>query len=109
MAAALIAMAPKGVILADTKFEFGVYNDEIIIIDEVCTPDSSRFWDAKTYTPGENPQSYDKQIVRNWALSPESGWDRSAGEAPPPLPPEVVERTRSRYVEAYELLTGERW
>ena len=75
--------------------------------DEVLTPDSSRFWPAAEWQPGRTQPSYDKQIVRNWALSPESGWDRASGEAPPPLPPEVVERTRSRYVEAYELLTGE--
>jgi len=75
----------------------------------VLTPESSRFWPAAEWEPGRTQSSYDKQIVRNWALSPESGWDRASGEAPPPLPSEVVERTRSRYVEAYELLTGERF
>jgi phosphoribosylaminoimidazole-succinocarboxamide synthase len=99
-----------GLILADTKLEFGARPDgRTVLGDEVLTPDSSRFWPAAEWAPGRAQPSYDKQIVRNWALSPESGWDRSSGEAPPPLPPEVVERTRSRYVEAYELLTGERW
>jgi phosphoribosylaminoimidazole-succinocarboxamide synthase len=102
----------RGIILADTKLEFGRRLDgrgTIVLGDEVLTPDSSRFWPADAWTPGRPQASYDKQIVRNWALSPESGWDRASGEAPPPLPPEVVERTRTRYVEAFELLTGERW
>ena len=100
----------RGIILADTKLEFGSRPDgTTVLADEVLTPDSSRFWPAAEWRPGRTQASYDKQIVRNWALSPESGWDRSSGEAPPPLPPEVVERTRSRYVEAYELLTGQRW
>lgn len=100
----------RGIILADTKLEFGARADGTIVVgDEVLTPDSSRFWPADDWRPGRPQPSYDKQIVRNWALSPESGWDRSSGEAPPPLPAEVVERTRSRYVEVYELLTGERW
>ena len=99
----------RGILLADTKLEFGRRADGANVLgDEVLTPDSSRFWPADDYAPGRTQPSYDKQIVRNWALSPESGWDRSSGEAPPPLPPEVVERTRSRYVEAYERLTGER-
>ncbi|WP_370692326.1 phosphoribosylaminoimidazolesuccinocarboxamide synthase [Nocardioides sp.] len=102
----------RGIILADTKLELGRRLDAagtVVLGDEVLTPDSSRFWPADAWTPGRPQASYDKQIVRGWALSPESGWDRASGEAPPPLPPEVVERTRSRYVEAYELLTGERW
>ena len=100
----------RGIILADTKLEFGARPDGTTVLgDEVLTPDSSRFWPAAEWRPGRTQPSYDKQIVRNWALSPESGWDRASGEAPPPLPPEVVERTRSRYVEAYELLTGETW
>jgi len=100
----------RGIILADTKLEFGARPDGTTVLgDEVLTPDSSRFWPADQWRPGQAQPSYDKQIVRNWALSPESGWDRASGEAPPPLPPEVVERTRSRYVEAYELLTGERF
>lgn len=100
----------RGIILADTKLEFGARPDGTTVLgDEVLTPDSSRFWPADDWTPGRAQPSYDKQIVRNWALSPESGWDRASGEAPPPLPPEVVERTRSRYIEAYERLTGEIW
>jgi phosphoribosylaminoimidazole-succinocarboxamide synthase len=99
----------RGIILADTKLEFGERDGVVVLADEVLTPDSSRYWPAAEWQPGRAQPSYDKQIVRNWALSPESGWDRSSGEAPPPLPPEVVERTRSRYVEAYELLTGERF
>jgi phosphoribosylaminoimidazole-succinocarboxamide synthase len=97
----------RGIILADTKLEFGARPDGTTVLgDEVLTPDSSRFWPADAWTPGRAQPSYDKQIVRNWALSAESGWDRASGEAPPPLPAEVVERTRARYVEAYELLTG---
>ncbi|GAA4374518.1 phosphoribosylaminoimidazolesuccinocarboxamide synthase [Nocardioides caricicola] len=100
----------RGIILADTKLEFGARPDGTTVLgDEVLTPDSSRFWPAAEWQPGRTQPSYDKQIVRNWALSSESGWDRASGQAPPPLPAEVVERTRSRYIEAYELLTGERW
>ena len=100
----------RGIILADTKLEFGARPDgSTVLADEVLTPDSSRFWPAAEWHPGRPQPSYDKQIVRNWALSQESGWDRSSGDAPPPLPPEVVERTRARYVEAYELLTGLRF
>lgn len=98
----------QGIILADTKFEFGVAGagSPIVLADEVLTPDSSRYWPADDWQPGRAQPSYDKQIVRNWALSADSGWDKASGEAPPPLPPEVVERTRSRYIEAYERLTG---
>jgi phosphoribosylaminoimidazole-succinocarboxamide synthase len=97
----------RGILLADTKLEFGARPDgTVVLADEVLTPDSSRFWPADEWQPGRTQPSYDKQIVRNWLLSPESGWDRSTGEAPPPLPDAVVERTRSRYVEAYERLTG---
>jgi phosphoribosylaminoimidazole-succinocarboxamide synthase len=81
----------------------------MVLGDEVLTPDSSRFWPADAWRPGQAQPSYDKQIVRNWALSPESGWDKSSGAVPPPVPAEVVERTRTRYVEIYELLTGERF
>jgi phosphoribosylaminoimidazole-succinocarboxamide synthase len=80
-----------------------------VLADEVLTPDSSRFWPAAEWAPGRAQPSYDKQIVRNWLLSAASGWDRTSGEPPPPLPPEVVERTRARYLEAFEALTGERW
>ncbi len=100
----------RGILLADTKLEFGTRADgSTVLADEVLTPDSSRFWPAAEWQPGRAQPSYDKQIVRNWALSQESGWDRSSGEPPPALPPEVVERTRARYVEAYELLTGQRF
>lgn len=97
----------RGIILADTKLEMGRRPDgTVVLADEVLTPDSSRFWPAAEWAPGRAQPSYDKQIVRDWLTSPASGWDRSSGEAPPPLPPEVVERTRARYIEAYELLTG---
>lgn len=100
--------AERGLILADTKFEFGRRADETVVLaDEVLTPDSSRFWPAGEWEPGHAQPSFDKQYVRDWLTSPASGWDRHSGEAPPPLPDEVVERTRARYVEAYEKLTGE--
>jgi phosphoribosylaminoimidazole-succinocarboxamide synthase len=98
----------RGIILADTKLEFGARSDgTIVLADEVLTPDSSRFWPADDWQPGRAQASYDKQIVRDWLLSPESGWDRSSGEPPPSLPEAVIERTRSRYVEAFERLTGQ--
>ena len=98
----------RGIILADTKFEFGARDDgTIVLADEVLTPDSSRFWPADLWQPGRAQPSYDKQIVRDWLTSPESGWDRSSGERPPALPQQVIDHTRARYVEAYELLTGE--
>jgi len=97
----------RGIILADTKFEFGRRADRAVVLaDEVLTPDSSRFWPADLWQPGRTQPSYDKQIVRNWLTSAESGWDRASGEAPPPLPDHVVELTRAKYVEAYERLTG---
>ncbi|WP_396711302.1 phosphoribosylaminoimidazolesuccinocarboxamide synthase [Microbispora sp. H11081] len=100
----------RGIILADTKIELGYDADGVLTLgDEVLTPDSSRFWPLDQWEPGHSQPSFDKQFVRDWLLSPESGWDRSSGEAPPPLPDEIVERTRSRYVEAYERLTGERF
>lgn len=97
-----------GIILADTKVEFGEdpRTGELVLGDEVLTPDSSRFWDAEDYEPGRAQASFDKQFVRDWLTSPASGWDRASGEAPPSLPADVVERTRTRYVEAYERLTG---
>src|SRR3954470_8387648 len=100
----------RGIVLADTKLEFGARPDgTTVLADEVLTPDSSRFWPADEWQPGRTQPSYDKQIVRNWLTSPASGWERASGEPPPPLPDAVVEQTRSRYLEAYELLTGERW
>jgi len=100
----------RGIILADTKLEFGRRADgTVVLADEVLTPDSSRFWPADDWQPGRTQPSYDKQIVRNWLLSPESGWDRASGEAPPPLPDEVVSQTRARYIEAFETLTGQPW
>jgi phosphoribosylaminoimidazole-succinocarboxamide synthase len=105
-AARHIALA-RGIVLADTKFEFGRTADgEILLADEVLTPDSSRFWPAEQWQPGRPQASYDKQYVRDWLTSPASGWDRYSGEKPPPLPDDVVEATRGRYVEAYERLTG---
>ena len=99
----------RGIILADTKLEFGrTPEGTTILADEVLTPDSSRFWPAADWQPGRAQASYDKQIVRDW-LTGESGWDRASGDAPPPLPEAVVDRTRARYLEAYELLTGERF
>jgi phosphoribosylaminoimidazole-succinocarboxamide synthase len=100
----------RGIILADTKLELGRRADgTIVLADEVLTPDSSRFWPADQWQPGRAQPSYDKQIVRNWLLSPDSGWDRSSDEPPPPLPQAVVDQTRDRYLAAYETLTGERW
>lgn len=96
----------QGIILADTKVEFGTdsYRGEITLGDELLTPDSSRFWDANEYEPGKSQPSFDKQFVRDWLRSPESGWDGS--DNVPHLPEDVVEKTRARYVEAYEKLTG---
>ncbi|RYY47993.1 MAG: phosphoribosylaminoimidazolesuccinocarboxamide synthase [Actinomycetales bacterium] len=99
----------RGIILADTKLEFGARPDgTIVLADEVLTPDSSRFWPAETYQPGRAQSSFDKQFVRDW-LTTESGWDRASDTPPPTLPAEVVERTRERYVQAYEQLTGSRF
>jgi phosphoribosylaminoimidazole-succinocarboxamide synthase len=92
----------RGILLADTKFEFGTVDGELVLIDEILTPDSSRFWPADEYEPGTAPPSFDKQYVRQYLL--DQGWN---GTPPPPsLPDTVVEGTRSRYIEAYELLTG---
>ncbi|GAA2547013.1 phosphoribosylaminoimidazole-succinocarboxamide synthase [Neomicrococcus aestuarii] len=98
----------RGIILADTKVEFGRdrATGRITLGDEVLTPDSSRFWDGATYAPGKSQDSFDKQFVRDWLTSPASGWDKNSGEKPPVLPEEIIEKTRSRYVEAYERLTG---
>jgi len=100
----------RGIIVADTKLELGrTPEGEIVLADEVLTPDSSRFWPADGWQPGRPQPSYDKQFVRDWLTSPESGWDRYGGEEPPPLPDDVVARTRGKYVEAYERLTGRTW
>ena len=97
----------KGIILADTKFEFGLDADgRLVLADEVLTPDSSRYWPADSYTVGEIQPSYDKQYVRNWLTSADSGWDKASDAIPPALPAEVVEATRDRYIEAYEKLSG---
>ena len=96
------AAEARGVILADTKFEFGLVGGRLVLIDEIFTPDSSRYWDAARYTVGGSPPSYDKQFVRDWLNA--SGWDRES--APPELPADIVEQTRDRYLTAYELLTG---
>jgi phosphoribosylaminoimidazole-succinocarboxamide synthase len=91
----------RGIILADTKLEFGTIDGRLLLIDEILTPDSSRFWPADEYEPGTSPPSFDKQFVRQYLL--DVGWD---GSPPPPdLPDEVVAGTRSRYIEAYEQLT----
>ncbi len=111
----------RGIILADTKFEFGrrgargaqgvkgAGDGTIVLADEVLTPDSSRFWPADLYEPGHAQPSYDKQYVRDWLTSPASGWDKSSDTPPPPLPDDVVARTREKYIEAYERLTGLAW
>jgi len=97
----------RGIIVADTKLEFGRRPDgALVLADEVLTPDSSRFWPADRWEPGHPQPSFDKQYVRDWLTSPASGWDRSAAGPPPALPPQIVERTRATYVEAYERLTG---
>ncbi|MCL2622817.1 MAG: phosphoribosylaminoimidazolesuccinocarboxamide synthase [Planctomycetaceae bacterium] len=92
----------RGIIMADTKFEFGMCGDQILLIDEVLTPDSSRFWPADQYEPGHGQPSYDKQFVRDWLLT--TTWDRNS--PPPALPDDVVNKTREKYVEAFTKLTG---
>ena len=92
----------KGIIIADTKFEFGLFEGRVIWIDEALTPDSSRFWPANQYAVGKNPPSYDKQFVRDWLES--SGWDKNPPA--PELPPDVVAKTREKYIEAFRELTG---
>ncbi len=99
--------AEHGIILADTKFEFGLRPDgTLVLADEVLTPDSSRFWDAASWAPGSVPPSYDKQYVRDW-LRHDSGWDPAGSTPPPPLPDDVVALTRQKYITAFETLTGE--
>ena len=100
----------RGILVADTKIELGRDGDgRIVLGDEALTPDSSRFWPAEGWQPGRPQPSFDKQYVRDWLTSPASGWDRHSGDAPPALPAEVVERTRAKYIEAFERLTGRRF
>lgn len=94
--------AEKGIILCDTKFEFGLIDGRLVLADEVLTPDSSRFWPASEYDPGRSQPSYDKQFVRDWLE--DSGWDKNS--PPPPLPDAIVEKTREKYLEAFQKLTG---
>jgi phosphoribosylaminoimidazole-succinocarboxamide synthase len=95
----------RGIIIADTKFEFGRIGDELILIDEVLTPDSSRFWPADQYAPGKGQPSFDKQFVRDWLSA--TSWDKNS--PPPALPEDIVRKTREKYVEAYERLTGKKF
>ncbi|MBA0053012.1 phosphoribosylaminoimidazolesuccinocarboxamide synthase [Streptomyces sp. AJS327] len=99
----------RGIIVADTKFEFGWSGDELVLADEVLTPDSSRFWPAESWEPGAPQRSFDKQNIRDWLTGPDAGWDRNSEQPPPALPPGVVERTRQTYTEAYRRLTGLDW
>lgn len=102
--------AARGIIVADTKIELGLdASGALLLADEVLTPDSSRFWPADQWAPGRSQPSFDKQYVRDWLTSAESGWDRHGSLPPPPLPADVVDRTRRSYVTAYERLTGLRW
>jgi phosphoribosylaminoimidazole-succinocarboxamide synthase len=95
----------RGIIIADTKFEFGFIGDELILIDEILSPDSSRFWPADTYVVGKNPPSFDKQFVRDWLESSSGGaWDKNS--PPPPLPDDIVQKTLDKYRQAYEILVG---
>ncbi|MGH7290340.1 MAG: phosphoribosylaminoimidazolesuccinocarboxamide synthase, partial [Myxococcota bacterium] len=97
----------KGIILADTKFEFGVDgHGDLVLADEVLTPDSSRYWRADDYKEGVVQPSFDKQFVRNWLTGPESGWDRGGDVPPPALPADIAAATRQRYIEAYERISG---
>ncbi|MFO7878068.1 MAG: phosphoribosylaminoimidazolesuccinocarboxamide synthase [Desulfovermiculus sp.] len=92
----------RGLIIADTKFEFGLYGDSLLLIDEVLTPDSSRFWPRDQYQPGRSQPSFDKQYLRDWLTE---NWDKTS--SPPTLPREVIEETRDKYLQAYRLLTGQ--
>ena len=97
----------RGVLLADTKFEFGLDADNnLILADEVLTPDSSRYWPTDEYEAGRPQPSFDKQFVRDWLTGPDSGWDRHSDLPPPPLPDDIVASTRARYIEAYERISG---
>jgi phosphoribosylaminoimidazole-succinocarboxamide synthase len=104
----------RGLILADTKFEFGFgtngkHKGQIVLADEVLTPDSSRYWPLDQWEPGHAQPSFDKQFVRDWLTSPASGWDKNSNTPPPALPEEIVEKTRAKYIEAYEIMTGEKF
>ncbi|HEY3317149.1 MAG TPA: phosphoribosylaminoimidazolesuccinocarboxamide synthase [Coriobacteriia bacterium] len=101
-AAARDHAAKRGIIIADTKFEFGLIDGVVTLVDEVLTPDSSRFWPADPYAPGRSQPSFDKQFVRDWLE--ESGWDKKPPA--PALPPDVIEKTSRKYIQAYELITG---
>ena len=103
--AALRDVASKGLILADTKFEFGVIDGEIILIDEALTPDSSRYWLASEYAPGTSQYNFDKQMLRDWLET--TDWNKAY--PPPHLPQTVVDGTRAKYIEAYERITGRTW
>jgi phosphoribosylaminoimidazole-succinocarboxamide synthase len=94
--------APKGIVIADTKFEFGLVDGQVTLVDEVLTPDSSRFWPADTYEPGHGQPSFDKQYVRDWLEA--AGWDKTPPA--PRLPADVIARTSEKYIQAYELITG---
>ena len=94
--------ATKGIIIADTKFEFGIYEDELILIDEVLTPDSSRFWPADLYAPGKSQPSFDKQYVRDYLETLD--WDKNPPG--PELPEEIIQKTSEKYIEAYTRVTG---
>ena len=102
--------AERGIIVADTKIELGFDQAGTLrLADEVLTPDSSRFWPAESWQPGRSQVSFDKQFVRDWLTSPASGWDRHGQEPPPPLPEDIVERTRQTYIAAFERITGMTW
>jgi phosphoribosylaminoimidazole-succinocarboxamide synthase len=95
--------ASRGIIIADTKFEFGRIDGKIILADEVLTPDSSRFWPGDLYEVGKSQPSFDKQFVRDWLTA---NWDKNSGEKPPALPAEIIEKTSEKYIQAYETITG---
>lgn len=99
----------RGVIVADTKVEFGFDGDRLVLADEVLTPDCSRLWPAEQWEPGTQQPAFDKQFIRDWLTSPATGWDRHGETPPPALPSEIAEQSRLRYVEAYERLTGLTW
>ena len=100
----------KGIILADTKFEFGLDNqNNLVLADEVLTPDSSRYWPKATWQEGTSQNSFDKQFVRDWLTSNDSGWDKNSNTSPPKLPEIIIEKTRAKYIEVFKLLTGKNY